>query len=113
MSVEAFERHLRAAISSHLTGVQIHLEVQRAIVLQGQIIIDDELFLHVYFNALTTKTIYALIHRGQRVMGYDNYRFWHFHPLDSPNDHIPCDEPDVNDVLTAVASAIKTIQYNG
>jgi len=112
MSVEEFELQLRAAVSRHLTGVQIHLEMQRGIVLQGRIVVDDELFLHVYFNALTAKTIYALIHRGQRVMGYDNYRFWHYHPFGSPNDHIPCDEPDVNDVLVAVAAAIEAIQSN-
>lgn len=113
MSLEEFENRLRAAISSHLTSVQIYLEAQRGIVVQGRIVIDDELFLHVYFNALTSKTIYALIHRGQRVMGYDNYRFWHYHPFDSPNDHIPCNEPDVNDVLVVVASAIEAIQSNG
>ncbi|MFZ1753963.1 MAG: hypothetical protein WAU10_09475 [Caldilineaceae bacterium] len=111
--MEEFESNVRTAISSHLFGAQIHLEVQRRIVLQGRIVVDNELFLHIYFNALTSKTIYALIHRGQRVMGYDNYRFWHYHPFASPNDHIPCDEPDVNDVLTAVAAAIKAIQSNG
>lgn len=112
MSVEAFESRLRSAIASHLPEAQTHLAVQRAIVLQGRVVVDDDIFLHVYFNALTSKTIYALIYRGQRVMGYDNYRFWHFHPFGAPDDHIPCDEPDVNDVLAAVSAAIQMIQSN-
>lgn len=113
MTVEEFENRLRSAISSHLLNVQIHLEVQRSVIVQGRVVVNDELFLHIYFNALTSKTIYALIHRGQRVMGYDNYRFWHFHPFGAPDDHIPCDEPDVSDVLVAVTAAIHTIQSNG
>jgi hypothetical protein len=110
MTVDEFGARLWSAIADHLADAQIYLDVQRSVVVQGRVVIADEIFLSVYFNALTSKTIYALIHRNQRVMGYDNYRFWHLHPFGSPHEHIPCDEPDVKDVVTAVAAAVKIIQ---
>lgn len=110
MNIEQFEIELRSALARHLPGAQIVLERQRSVLIQGRIVIGDGLFLNVYFNALTSKTIYALIHDEQRVMGYDNYRFWHFHPFGSPDQHLPCDEPSVDTAIAAVASAVNAIQ---
>ncbi len=110
MNIEQFEIKLRSALAHHLPKAQIVLERQRSVLIQGRIVIDDGLFLNVYFNALTSKTIYALIHDEQRVMGYDNYRFWHFHPFGSPDQHLPCDEPSVDTAIAAVASAVNAIQ---
>jgi hypothetical protein len=39
----------------------------------------------VYFNALTGKTSYALIQKGRRIAGMDNYRYWHRHPAGAPD----------------------------
>jgi len=110
MNIEQFEIKLRSALARHLPEAQIVLERQRSVLIQGRIVINDGLFLSVYFNALTSKTSYALIHNGQRVMGYDNYRFWHFHPFGSPNQHLPCEEPSVDTAIAAVASAVNAIQ---
>ena len=59
-----------------------HALVQAASAARGDWLcfIDADTFVTVYFNALTGKTSYALIHHSQRVAGYDNYRFWHHHP---------------------------------
>lgn len=110
MNIELFETKLRSALARHLPKAQIMLERQRSVLIQGRIVINDGLFLSVYFNALTSKTSYALIHNGQRVMGYDNYRFWHFHPFGSPDQHLPCEEPSVDTAIAAVASAVNAIQ---
>jgi hypothetical protein len=37
------------------------------------------------------------------VAGCDNYRFWHRHPADAPNQHIPCDALEPEQVLEEFA----------
>lgn len=58
---------------------------------------------------MTGKTSYMLIHGEQRVLGYDNYRFWHCHPFDRPQKHIPCDEPAVEDVIAEMKEAVERL----
>jgi len=41
----------------------------------------------------------ALIHHDQRVAGYDNYRFWHYHPLGAAGKHERCAEPAPEDAI--------------
>ena len=71
--------------------------------------IDADTFVAVYFNALTEKTSYALIYRGQRVAGYDNYKFWHHHPAGEPEQHIPCPKPAPGDVIAELAQVAHQI----
>ena len=54
---------------------------------------------------LTGKTSYALIHHGQRVAGYDNYKFWHYHPLGEMDRHVPCTEPTPGEAIAKLALA--------
>jgi hypothetical protein len=65
--------------------------------------LDVDTSVAVYFNALTGKTSYALIHHGQRVAGYDNYKFWHYHPMGAVNQHVPCAEPTPEDAIAQLA----------
>ena len=71
---------------------------------------DADVFIVVYFNALTQKTSYALIHGGQRITGYDNYKFWHYHPLGAVDQHIPCAEPTPEEVIVEFAGAAKKLE---
>ena len=68
--------------------------------------IGDDLFIDVYFHALTQKCAYALIYRQQRRMGYDNYKFWHRHPLEDPQKREPCEPPTIETVMAEMAEAI-------
>jgi len=54
---------------------------------------------------LTGKTSYALIQRGQRVAGYDNYKFWHYHPLGEMARHVTCTEPTPGEAIAELALA--------
>ena len=60
----------------------------------------------VYFNALTGKTSYALVRQGQRVAGYDNYRFWHYHPPGEVDIHQPCDEPTPEEAIVSLIEGL-------
>lgn len=44
-------------------------------------------------------------------MGYDNYRFWHYHPPDRPKDHIPCEEPEIKEVLREMKEVMLKSYY--
>jgi hypothetical protein len=44
---------------------------------------------------MTLETAFALIQANQRILGADNTGSWHWHPRDSPDNHIP-----INQVVT-------------
>lgn len=110
MSIVEFESALREAIERDLPGVPLKVERQRAILLRATITISEETFANIYFNALTGKTSFALVHRSERVMGYDNYRFWHYHPLGKVQEHIPCSPPTVGEAISKIAEAAEKIK---
>jgi hypothetical protein len=56
-------------------------------------VVDDDTLIDVYHSAATGKTSYALVRKGKRILGYDNFRGWHYHPAENPDEHIPCQEP--------------------
>jgi len=105
MTLEGFHRALVDALNRHLPQSSVSITESRGIALTCRAELDADTFVAVYFNALTGKASYALIHRSQRVAGYDNYRFWHHHPPGAADQHVPCAEPTPEDVLAALAAA--------
>jgi len=105
MTLGEFHRLLIAAFRRHCPQARVTIDESRGISLSGQAELAPDTFLAVYYNALTGKTSYALIQRGQRKAGYDNYRFWHRHPLEAPADHISCDEPSLDDAIAELVAA--------
>lgn len=103
MILTAFRKALLAALKRHFPHSKISVEERRGLILTCKAELNDETFIAVYFNALTGKTSYALVQRGQRVAGYDNYKFWHYHPLAATTQHVPCAEPTPEDALAELA----------
>ena len=68
---------------------RVQTSERRGVVLECRVELGAETFIAVYFNALTGKTSYALIHLGQRMAGFDNYQDWHRHPFGADDQHIP------------------------
>ncbi|MEA3459975.1 MAG: hypothetical protein U9R11_04800 [Chloroflexota bacterium] len=109
MAIIEFKKALLATIAAHFPAASVEILERRTTILQARVSIDEETFIEVYFNSLTGKKSYSLIFRGQRVMGYDNYKFWHYHPFDKPEEHIPCEEPDVEDVIAEMKAIVKRL----
>lgn len=105
MTLDDFSQALFAALNRHFPQATVTFATTRDITLTCRAEIDADTFVVVYFSALTGKTSYALIHLDQRIAGFDNYRFWHYHPVEAPNQHIPCAEPTPEDVLAVLAGA--------
>ncbi len=58
--------------------------------------------MEVYINGLTGKKSFALTGNEKRVWGYDNYRYWHHHPIENPAGHVPCNEPSLKNIIDEV-----------
>lgn len=111
MNIDQFETTLREAVRHHFPKAAFRVLRQRSIILRGTVSINEKTFVQIYFNALTDKTSYALIYRRARVMGYDNYRFWYYHPMGEIQQHIPCQEPTIDEAIATIAEAAKQLPY--
>jgi hypothetical protein len=108
MKLREFRQAVQSALDRHLPDAEVTLIENRGIVLTGRAKLSGETFIAVYYNALTGKTSYALIHQDRRVAGYDNYKFWHHHPPGRTNHHVPCDEPTPEEAIAALAKVRET-----
>ena len=104
MTLDEFRQALVKALNLHFPRTKVTIATSRGIILTGKAEISNDTFVTVYFNTLTGKTSYALIHCGQRITGYDNYKFWHHHPLGAVEQHIPCTKPTPESALATLAA---------
>ncbi|MDY7034149.1 MAG: hypothetical protein SVY10_19870, partial [Thermodesulfobacteriota bacterium] len=61
---------------------------------------------------LTNRRSYSLIYKGNRIFGFDNYRFWHYHPVEEPNTHVSCKEPSASFTIQEIRKAIEIKKRN-
>jgi hypothetical protein len=113
MTIAEFKQILLSAIKNCFPEADIVIKERRTVVLEARVEIDEETFVNVYFNALTNRKSYALIFRGERVMGYNNYKFWHYHPFGSPEKHVRCQEPKVGKVFKEMKEAVRSLRLEG
>jgi hypothetical protein len=98
-TLSAFQQALREAVAEHAPEAEVRLEEKRGIILEGRVKLGTDSFIAVYFNALSGKTSYALIRQERRLSGYDNYKFWHYHPPGEVNLHVACEEPTPEEAI--------------
>ena len=46
----------------------------------------------------------------KRIWGYDNYRYWHHHPIENPDTHIACSEPPIEKIVGELQTLLSQIQ---
>jgi hypothetical protein len=70
------------------------IEVDRTdYIVSLKLLIDNELFIQVYCNAMKDKLNITLVFKKKRLYGYDSEGGrYHCHPFDSPDEHIFIDE---------------------
>jgi hypothetical protein len=55
---------------------------------------------------------FALIHHRERVFGYDNLKEWHYHPFESPEKHIPCEEPALEKIIEEIKKVLEMLDMS-
>lgn len=100
MIFDKLKEELLQSLRRYFPAAKVDIKERRSVILELRAYIDKESFIEVYANSITGKKSFALISEDRRITGYDNYRFWHYHPPDKPDDHIPCAEPTIDLVLS-------------
>ncbi|MBX7236860.1 MAG: hypothetical protein K1X65_20940 [Caldilineales bacterium] len=109
MTLLEFRRALANALAEHFPQATLNCSENRGVVLSCRAEWGADVFMVAYFNALTQKTSYALIKDGERITGYDNYKFWHYHPIGAANQHIPCTKPTPEEVLAQFVIVVRQL----
>lgn len=109
MRVEDFRKLIILTAKRTFPGASIMLSEKRDIALEARIKISENIFVEVYYNSLTDKKSFALIKENQRILGYDNYKYWHIHPPNNVTAHVPCQEPSIEKVFEEMKEIIITI----
>ena len=97
-------------IKEEFPNAELEIHERRDTILEIRATLEKEIFIEVYANFSTNKRGYSLIYKGDRIFGYDNYRFWHYHPVTDPNTHISCEEPSVSFVIQQIRKAIESLR---
>lgn len=95
-------------IKEEFPDAELEVHERRDAILEIRAQLEKEIFVEVYANFLTNKRSYALIHKEDRIFGYDNYKFWHYHPVEDPNMHISCEEPSAPFALQQIRKAVES-----
>jgi len=96
------------AIKEEFPDAELDVHERRDIILEIRATLEKGIFIEVYANFLTNKRSYSLIYEGNRVFGYDNYKFWHCHPVEDPNIHISCEEPSIPFAIQQIRKAAES-----
>lgn len=100
--MEAFLPELNAVMNKHFPGTDITYLLKTSQSLKISILLKVDLFISVRYNSRNGRKDFALICGGQRVFGYDNLKTWHVHPFGSPDAHLPCDEPLLEQIFVEI-----------
>ncbi|MEK7542029.1 MAG: hypothetical protein AAB533_04225 [Patescibacteria group bacterium] len=76
----------------------IYLE-ELSFYVKTRIILSEDSFVEVRFNAHNARKSYALVRDGKRVAGFDNLGGWHIHPFGKPHTHRRISEPPLAHVF--------------
>jgi len=109
MRIEDFRKSIILAAKHNFPEASILLAEKRGISLEARVKISEKIFVEVYYNSLTGKKSFALIKDNQRILGYDNYKYWHIHPRNNVTSHVPCQEPSIEKVFEEIKEIILSI----
>lgn len=104
------KEELLLSLRRHFPDAVVEHRERRGVVLEIRAHIDEVTFIEIYANSITGKKSFSLISGSARITGYDNYKFWHSHPSDDPGQHLRCEEPAVDHVVTSFKDVIQKRQ---
>ena len=109
ISLESFRKELCDLFKEQFADVEFVIDERRSTILEIRIFFTPEIFMEVYVNGITGKKSFALVKNEKRIWGYDNYRYWHHHPIEKPDAHIPCSEPPLEKIVNELHTVLAQI----
>ncbi|MGB9683213.1 MAG: hypothetical protein ACPL1I_09565, partial [bacterium] len=97
--LDGFLEEIERIKNIFLPSLKLVILTRRINFIKIRIELDEDIFLDIYYNAENDRKDFAVILRGRRVLGYDNLEEWHKHPFESPNLHLKCEEPDIEEIF--------------
>lgn len=110
ISLDAVRDELCNLFKKQFPDVEITINERRSAVLEIRIFFTPEVFMESYVNGITGKKSFALVESAKRIWGYDNYRYWHHHPIENPENHVPCTEPSLKKIVDEVETVLTKIK---
>ncbi|MFB6286907.1 MAG: hypothetical protein ABEK03_10090 [Candidatus Bipolaricaulia bacterium] len=104
-SIETFRRQVEQQSRQRFPDAPIESHVTRHVRINLRVECNEDTFVDIFYNALTDRQDFALIHRSSRVFGIDNLGGWHVHPLADPSEHRSCDDPEIDEVFRQLREA--------
>jgi hypothetical protein len=68
--------------------------------------LEEDILFDIYYNAENDRKDFAIIYKEKRILGYDNLGEWHKHPFENPNDHLKCEEPDIEEIFREIVDIL-------
>jgi len=100
--VETFLAEISASLTRSFSSYTLEFLLRTPKSLKTNIHLREGLFIAVRYNARNERMDFALIRNGKRVFGYDNLKEWHCHPSADPSQHIPCEKPSVDQIISEI-----------
>lgn len=99
-SIDTFLENLKRAVCQYFPESSIKYILRSDKSLKLNILIEEYVFIAVRYNSRNGRKDFALVSQNNRIFGYDNLKTWHYHPVGNPEEHIPCDEPTIDKVIS-------------
>ena len=109
-SVDTFFESIKKAACQYFSNSSIKYILRTDKSLKLNILIEEDIFIAIRYNSRNgrkdfavsrrRRLLLALISQNNRIFGYDNLKTWHYHPVSNPEEHISCDEPTVDKVIS-------------
>ena len=107
--IETFLIELRVVLNKSFPESHVKYILKTPRSLKANIPVNIDTFISIRYNSRNGRKDFALIHRGQRVFGYDNLKIWHIHPFNAPNTHLPCKEPPMEQIFIEMKDICKRL----
>ncbi len=100
--VESFLAEISASLIRSFPSYTLEFLLRTPKALKVNIRLREGLFIAVRYNVRNGRMDFALIRDGKRVFGYDNLKEWHCHPSADPSQHITCEKPSVDQIISEI-----------
>ena len=98
--MDDFLDKVEKALKENLSEYRIEFLIKTTRSLKARVYLEKNYFIDIRHNSRNDRIDVALIKDNQRIFGYDNLKRWHYHPYKNPSEHIHCDPPSIDKIMS-------------